>query len=295
VLNLKLFNQKITRPARRVYVGNLQTGVTDAIFLDFFQRDVVPKQGYKGLVSFWKAPEKTFGFCEFISVEDAAKAAVEMNGLMFGGRQLRCGRPTDYEPAPEHLSEYFVGGPDPPIPSDFEINKFLHVLGGSVVAAKPMAARPGSAQAAVTKKVIKEMPLPSRGGLQAQLKAMKTSQKAKNRRKSKTAHMEDSKRALRIHGMLKAKETSNQSAYKDIMGKIRKFLASFGQIEALFAPRPGDIKKDEGVGNVYVLYAQLDDAESAYEKIEQGRKSFLSRALSVDYFNETKFVTLELD
>lgn len=284
--NPSVFNQKITRPARRIYVGNLPVGpvYTDSFFLNFFIRETrkIRTYKYKGVLSFWIAPEKTYGFCEFVSVKDADRATVELNGLMIGGRQLRCGRPTDYEPVPDYLSNYYVGGPIPRMPHDFDIFKYMHIFGGTPNQPSPEAKKK------VRPIKPKEMPIPGRGSLKAQLRSIKRSKK-----KSKRGKKLESSRAFRIEGMLRSTELVSTSTYKEILYGIRSYVSWFGDIEALYVPRKGELATDAGVGNVYVLYSKLDDSDATKDLME--KRLFEGRSLIVTYFDESKFSDMDLD
>lgn len=276
-----MFNQKITKPARRIYVGNLPVGpaYTEEFFLNYFvkQTKKVSDHKYKGLISFWIAPQKNYGFCEFASVRDAHRAGFELNGLLIGGRMLRCGRPTDYEPVPEYLENYYVGGPNPRIPHDFDIAKYMHMFGVQNQQDPKVEKRPVK---------IKEMPIPGRGSLRAQIKNMRSKKRPKRSRDS------DCSRALRIEGMIRSTELSSTSTFKEVLQNIRSVVSQYGEIEALLVPRKGELASDSGVGKVYVLYEDIDDAEAAMKKIE--KKLFDGRSLTVEFFEESSFKSIDL-
>jgi len=110
-------NAEITRPARKLYVGNLPTdlGLTEKMLVQFFTACL------KGLglmtdipiMSAWINGDQTFAFLEFRSVQDATLALSLCDGLTLGGRQLRFGRPVDYKLPAKHLLCYTVGGQEP--------------------------------------------------------------------------------------------------------------------------------------------------------------------------------------
>ncbi|ETO21788.1 hypothetical protein RFI_15414, partial [Reticulomyxa filosa] len=93
---------QMTRPARRLYVGNLPIDMpfTEQILCEFFT------QCCKGL------GERTFGFIELRSVRDTTLCLSLFEGLQLGGRNLRFGRPMDYKLPSEELRTYLVPGPD---------------------------------------------------------------------------------------------------------------------------------------------------------------------------------------
>ena len=104
---------QITRPSRRLYVGNLPVGMglSEQVLCEFFS------QCCKGLglrtenpvVSVWLNAEQTFGFIEFRGVQDTTLALSLFEGLQLGKRQLRFGRPVDYKSPPPYLANYIVG------------------------------------------------------------------------------------------------------------------------------------------------------------------------------------------
>lgn len=110
-------NAQITRPARKLYVGNLPTdmGLTEKMLVQFFTaclgglgiRTELP------IMSAWINGDQTFAFIECRSVQDATLALTLCDGLTLGGRQLRFGRPVDYKLPTKHLLCYCVGGPEP--------------------------------------------------------------------------------------------------------------------------------------------------------------------------------------
>jgi len=193
---------------------------------------------------------------------------------------MRCGRPTDYEPVPEYLENYYVGGPNPRMPKDFDIMKYMHMFG--------VQNQPSPKEEKPRPVKVKEMPIPGRGSLKAQLKNLRSRKKSKRNRREFGCS-----RALRIEGMIRSTELTSVSTYKDVLHSIRSFVSRFGEIEALIVPRKGELATDAGVGNVYVLYEALDNAEVARKKIK--KKLFEGHTLAVDYFEEAKFQTMDLD
>ena len=89
----------LTRPGRRLYVGNLPPGIAEPDLLAFFTEAIA--KSYKpdpGLVlSTTCKPERNFGFVEFASME-LATAAMGLDGITFRGQMIKVQRPTDYNP-----------------------------------------------------------------------------------------------------------------------------------------------------------------------------------------------------
>ena len=121
-------NPQLTRPARRLYVGNLPVGfgLNEQILSEFFSQ-CCRGLGIKTLnpvLSVWLNVDQTFGFIEFRSVQDATLALTLFEGLTLGGRQLRFGRPADYAPAQPHLKNYIVGETEPTLANSDDPPKF---------------------------------------------------------------------------------------------------------------------------------------------------------------------------
>jgi splicing factor U2AF subunit len=88
--------QQLHRQARRLYVGGLPIGTTDAAMRSFFD-DVLSKSYMPGdhIVSVFINHEKRFGFLELRTIE-LTTAVLQLDGLFFNGHQLKIKRPNDY-------------------------------------------------------------------------------------------------------------------------------------------------------------------------------------------------------
>uniref|UniRef100_A0A7S1T4K8 Splicing factor U2AF subunit n=1 Tax=Compsopogon caeruleus TaxID=31354 RepID=A0A7S1T4K8_9RHOD len=94
-------NQQLTRPARRLYVGNLPPDTTEAEISDFFFKSMLKAKGVESegnpILSVYLNMEKRFAFIELRTVNEAS-AALQMDGLLFRTFSLRMRRPNDYRP-----------------------------------------------------------------------------------------------------------------------------------------------------------------------------------------------------
>jgi splicing factor U2AF subunit len=93
-----LANQN-NRPARRLYVGGLPDDVAEIDIQHFFNGHMMRLAPHSPpgdvVLSIYLNREKKFGFVEFRSVEEAA-AGLALDGVDYGGSQLRLKRPNDY-------------------------------------------------------------------------------------------------------------------------------------------------------------------------------------------------------
>lgn len=118
-------NPQATRQARRLYIGNMPTGLglTEAMLQEFFNTTVISMGVLtpQPVMSVWISAEGNFCFVEFRAIKDATACLALLQGLTLGGRALKIGRPSDYKPPPPHLENFIVGLPSdsykPPAPS----------------------------------------------------------------------------------------------------------------------------------------------------------------------------------
>lgn len=105
----------LTRQARRLYVGNLPTGMglTDQYLLEFFTTvcKQIGVQTVSPVLSVWTSSEGTFCFVEMRAVQDATSCLALMQTLTLAGRILKVGRPADYKPLLPAYYAFVVGQP----------------------------------------------------------------------------------------------------------------------------------------------------------------------------------------
>lgn len=93
--------QQATKHARRLYVGNLPSDVTESEVAEFFNSALYLTKGVDvpgdPVQSVYLNLEKRFAFIELNSAAEAA-AAIQMDGVLFRGMSLRMRRPNDYNP-----------------------------------------------------------------------------------------------------------------------------------------------------------------------------------------------------
>eukprot|EP01086_Lenisia_limosa_P000173 TRINITY_DN1032_c0_g1_i1.p1 TRINITY_DN1032_c0_g1~~TRINITY_DN1032_c0_g1_i1.p1 ORF type:complete len:331 (+),score=101.51 TRINITY_DN1032_c0_g1_i1:163-1155(+) len=121
------------RQAKRIYVGNVPTNITESTLGEFFNRLVLELKQQKEPEGQFEPPvqavqihrDKGFAFIEFKTNEDAS-VAISFDGVELQGSTLRIRRPKDYQGVndplveitsmsaasmvPEHPDKVFVGG-----------------------------------------------------------------------------------------------------------------------------------------------------------------------------------------
>lgn len=93
----------VSRQARRLYVGNIPFGVTEAAMMDFFN-DQMKMSGLaqaegNPVIAVQINLDKNFAFVEFRSVDETTQA-MAFDGINFQGQSLKIRRPRDYQVLP---------------------------------------------------------------------------------------------------------------------------------------------------------------------------------------------------
>eukprot|EP00798_Chlamydomonas_sp_ICE-L_P016554 gene16554-22783_t len=107
-------NQQLTRHARRVYVGNLPHGLSEASLSTFFNGIMNSYGGAIGpnqVLSIFMNADKHYAFVELKGMTEASNA-MAFDGITLGGNTLRVRRPHDYNPQAAQL----LGAPLEPSP-----------------------------------------------------------------------------------------------------------------------------------------------------------------------------------
>jgi len=256
---------QLTRQARRLYVGNLPTGMglTEKMLTEFFNATVT-SMGIKTpqpVLSCWLSSQGTFCFVEFRGCQDANICMGLLQGITLGGRSLRVGRPADYKPAPPHLENYIVGFPPgqtppgaPSAPGQMESALGMNMMGG--FSSMPMIAGPALQ--------------PSAGPIST---------------------------IVLLQNMVKESELNDDDEFKDISSDVKDECSKFGQIERVVIPRPvAESKGPEdsegprigiGVGRIFVMFKDTDGAQKAQNALN-GRL-FNENAVKASFYPESEF------
>eukprot|EP00457_Paulinella_chromatophora_P003111 gb/GEZN01003116.1/.p1 GENE.gb/GEZN01003116.1/~~gb/GEZN01003116.1/.p1 ORF type:complete len:330 (+),score=57.02 gb/GEZN01003116.1/:829-1818(+) len=201
----------LTRPARRLYIGNLPIGIglNEKILTDFFN-ETVPKLGITTpdpIMSCWLASDGAFCFAEFRSVQDCVVCANLMTGITIGDRSLRVGRPADYKPPPPGLENYVVGHPP---------GSFPPVTPGGAAGTPNAAAAALTAQMAAMASAASPAPVVP---LSAGVSPTPTS-------------------VLLLLNMVNANELKDDEEFLDIVMDVREESEKYGKVERVVIPRP---------------------------------------------------------
>lgn len=113
---------KQRQTAKRLYVGNLPIGLpgVEGLLAEFINQTMMAAGLHDNslpgapAISVWLSAQQTFGFVEFRS-EHECSAGMNLNGVMFSGRQLRVSRPADYIDPQTGISAPIPGQPANPL------------------------------------------------------------------------------------------------------------------------------------------------------------------------------------
>jgi len=311
-------NPQMTRPARRLYVGNLPCGMglNEQILCEFFG------QCCKGLgiatpnpvLSVWLNGEQTFGFIEFRSVEDTNLALQLFEGLQLGGRQLRFGRPVDYKEPPENLKEYVVGeegdGPNGAVNVIEDGSPAAMLLAQQKQQRMAMHSAFGMAhvqqQIAEKKRIDLEImnrqrmmlrqmmgtdtttnmaavAVPGVGMVPAAATAATAATAVAAAAQQPAEEKVVATKVLMLVNMFKEEDIAEDAEYLDIRDDIKVECETFGQLEEVVMPRVGEV----GCGRVFLKYGDVDGAKECMAKVNN--RKFGPNRVRVVYFDEKLF------
>lgn len=259
-------NAQVTRPARKLYVGNLPTdmGLTEKMLIQFFTACL------KGLgiltelpiMSAWINGDQTFAFIEFRSVQDSTLALTLCDGLTLGGRQLRFGRPVDYKLPAKHLLCYCVGKREPVGDAEPFTYTMPNVQKGSQAWALAQA---------LMKKETGEDPLAT-----MIIPAAPKSHKS---------------RVLLLENCVTEDMIAKDEDYIDIIEDIKEECMLWGKLLEIVVPRRG--ADPCGFNRVFLRYEKQQEADKCM--LKSNARTFSDRSVTVRYFDEDLFKKAEWD
>jgi len=258
---LAQLNPQITKPSRRIYVGNLPLGVglDETKVVDFLTQacEIIGIKTKDPVVSCWMSADKTFCFVEFRGVQDAenAKKLLAENQIKLGERFLRFGRPKDFKAPPPHLESYTVGGKDPPLPDDMDVAAYIEDIYGQY---------PKIFRQVIGGEIDEEnMTGP-----------IKTD--------------EGQTRVLLLDKMVNLEDITKEETYRQIFVDIKSECKKYGHVRKLLIPRPGYVKGDFGVGKIYVQFDHIESAIRAKDALEKRR--FDGHEIGIAFYDEARFI-----
>jgi splicing factor U2AF subunit len=93
----------VVHQSRRLYVGNIPFGVSEASMMEFFNQQMqltgLSQTEGNPVIAVQINLDKNFAFLEFRSIDETT-AAMAFDGIVFQGQSLKIRRPRDYQPMP---------------------------------------------------------------------------------------------------------------------------------------------------------------------------------------------------
>ena len=93
----------VVHQSRRLYVGNIPFGVSEAAMMEFFNQQMhltgLAQTEGNAVIAVQINLDKNFAFLEFRSIDETT-AAMAFDGIVFQGQSLKIRRPRDYQPMP---------------------------------------------------------------------------------------------------------------------------------------------------------------------------------------------------
>lgn len=246
---------QLTLSSRKLYVGNLPAGIglTEHVLKGFFAKTLAALgiATPDPVISVWLASQGNYCFVEHRSVTDATQAMGLLSGLQLGGRELRIGRPADYQPPPPGMENFVVGGPARPTPNSF-----------TQPAPTPQSAAVIVVQQPVHQPVVQQVQ-------QVQQQPESTSS------------------VLRLANMVSVGELNDPEEYHDLKQDILEEVQKLGTVVSIEIPRPGHNASDSGVGFVFIQYFDSATAQVAQNSLH-GRK-FGDAAVQATRYDTQRF------
>jgi splicing factor U2AF subunit len=283
-------NPQATRQARRLYIGNMPTGLglTEAMLQEFFNTTVISMGVLtpQPVMSVWISAEGNFCFVEFRAIKDATACLALLQGLTLGGRALKIGRPSDYKAPPPHLENFIVGLPSdsykPPAPSG---SGPVGLLGLNLpTPILNFASAPGQQNHALGL----TMPVFSPPGLTYEAAQLGLSS-------------EPPTEVLMLVNMVTEAELGVDEDFEDIVLDVREECEKYGELLEVVIPRPSgdgpDTKlsggRDSGprigvaVGRIFARFANVESCAQARNALD-GR-TFNSNRVDASFYDLAKF------
>ena len=274
---------QLTRPARRLFVGNLPSaaGLSEGQLSVFFTL-TAQSLGIatpQPVLSSWLSTDAAYGFVEFRSVLDATRVleGLDRAPVQMLGRPLRVARPADYQPPPPQLLNFIAAAPPsllsllPNIPLTLHPNATVQSpvppVPSQVVQLLSSVAAPSSA--------------PTTSSLPSSLPPTSSV--------SSFPAVPPSRVLLLLHLVTAADLLAED--WDDLVEDIRVEVERFGQLKQLLIPRGQDFGADV-LGRTFLHYEQLEEAQRA-KKALHGR-AFSGRTIDAREYDEDAFIRGEL-
>jgi splicing factor U2AF subunit len=280
---LQAANPQATRQARRLYVGNMPSGmgITEQMLQEFFNTTVISLGLLtpQPVLSVWISAEGNFCFVEFRAIRDATVCMNLLQGITLGGRVLKVGRPAGYVAPPPYLENFIVGIPADAYKPSTETDGPVGLLGLNLpVATLGMPSAPGQQGIAMG------LALPP-------LMASSIS-------------IEQPTEVLMLVNMVSEAELQDDEEFADLVLDVREECAKYGELVQVVIPRPlaTDSSRLEGVlpngvdqgpcigqalGRIFARFVSPENAQRA-KGVLDGRM-FGNNRVSASFYDLTKF------
>eukprot|EP00123_Amoebidium_parasiticum_P013727 comp22118_c0_seq1/m.32329 comp22118_c0_seq1/g.32329 ORF comp22118_c0_seq1/g.32329 comp22118_c0_seq1/m.32329 type:complete len:565 (-) comp22118_c0_seq1:609-2303(-) len=318
-----LVNQQITRGARRLYIGNIPFGVTDAQMMNFFNEqmqaaNLISQPGYP-VLNVQINHEKNFAFVEFRSVDECTNC-LAFDGIMFMGQSVKIRRPKDYIPVPGQVMEpprsilvpgivstmvpdsdhkLFIGGLPTYLTED-QVKELLSAFGPlrafNLVRDTSTNVSKGYAFVEYVDHTLTDAAIQGLNGMvigDKTLLVQRASQKDGTLPPGIMMGSIAPTRVLVLLNMVVEAELLDDEEYEDILEDIKEECGKYGHVESLRIPRPQSDAAVPGVGKVFVEFRAVDEAQKAQMALS-GRK-FANRTVVTSYLEPEKYEGGEFD
>ena len=257
-----------TRTSRRLYLGGLplNLNLTENQLLELFVYGS-KKMGIltdTPILSVWISPDGVFCFVEYRACADCALAIELWQGLAFGGRPVRVGRPADYKPLPPSLSEYVA-----PVPKEMTVmsknnanqQRFVGTPSTTNLIAMSM-------NAAVAMNAPKKDNVLYEAGMSEDLLTMlglanlptllHVSQRKMLEKAWERVPVMTPTPTLVIENLITSEDIDTDEKYEDILIDVEDECAQYGSVLKVVIPRDG-----ADYGKIFVRFLSKDEAQTA--------------------------------
>ncbi|XP_049269323.1 splicing factor U2AF 50 kDa subunit-like isoform X1 [Rhipicephalus sanguineus] len=317
----------ITRQARRLYVGNIPFGCSEAKMMDYFNAQM-------HACGFSQAPgnpvlacqinlDKNFAFLEFRSIDETTQA-MAFDGINFKGQSLKIRRPHDYQPMPgmsetpsvavpgvistvvqDSPHKIFIGGL-PNYLNEDQVRELLMSFGQlrafNLVKDSATGLSKGYAFCEYVEVATTDQAIMGLNGMQLgdkKLIVQRASVGAKNSQMNQ-APVQIQVPGLQLQGgagpptevlclmnLVCPEELKDEEEYEDILEDIHEECNKYGVVKSIEIPRPIDGVEVPGCGKAYVEFNSVIDCQKAQQSLT-GRK-FSNRVVVTSYFDPDKY------
>jgi splicing factor U2AF subunit len=316
--------QQATKHARRLYVGNLPSDVTESEVAEFFNSALYLTKGVDvpgdPVQSVYLNLEKRFAFIELNSAAEAA-AAIQMDGVLFRGMSLRMRRPNDYNPnihapvyppvgfdpsalgivstqVPDGPDKVFIGG----IPYNLTEDQIKEILSSygplnafNLVKDPTTGLSKGYAffqykDPSIVDAAVKGLNGMTMGDKTLTVRrASQVSSGSVEPGQSFSPTVRYPTRILELRNMVEPEELVDDEEYEDIVEDIREESTKYGEVTEVKIPRPSktDESNPPGLGKVFVSFKTVADAEKAFAALT-GRR-FAGKSVIANYYDEERY------